>query len=72
MKLKKSTQRYRDYYDSKANGKSFKVGDEVRLFQAHFRKGISRKFSRSWECPYTVVKGLSDAVYRIQKNRWEG
>ena len=25
MKLKKSTQRYRDYYDSKANGKSFKV-----------------------------------------------
>ena len=32
MKLKRCTQRYRDYYDSKANGKSFKVGDEVRLF----------------------------------------
>ena len=39
-KLKKSTQRYRDYYDSKANGKSFKVGDEVWLFQAHSRKGM--------------------------------
>ena len=62
MKLKRCTQRYRDYYDSKANGKSFK------LFQAHSRKGISRKLSRSWEGPYTVVKGLSGAVYRIQKD----
>ena len=68
MKLKKSTQRYRDYYDSKANGKSFKVGDEVQLFQAHSRKGISRKLSRSWEGPYTVMKALSDAVYRVQKD----
>ena len=68
MKLKKSTQRYRDYYDSKANGKSFKVGDKVWLFQPYSRKGISRKLSRSWEGPYTVVKALSDAVYRIQKD----
>ena len=68
MKLKKSTQRYRDYYDSKANEKSFKVGNEVRLFQSHSRKGISRKLSRSWEVPYTVVKALSVPVYRIQKD----
>ena len=26
------------------------------------------KLSRSWEGPYTVVKALSDAVYRIQKD----
>ena len=38
------------------------------LIQAHSRKGISRKLSRSWEGPYTVVKGLSGAVYRIQKD----
>ena len=29
---------------------------------------MSRKLSRSWEGPYTVVKELSDAVYRIQKD----
>ena len=69
-KLKKSTQRYKDYYDRKANGKSFKVGDKVWLFQPHSRKRISRKLSRSWEGPYTAVSIIRCCLPHTEG--WEG
>ena len=64
----KVAKRYKDYYDSKANGTPYKVGDRVWLYQPGVQKGVSRKLSRPWQGPYTVVKVMSDTVYRIQKD----
>jgi hypothetical protein len=62
----KSTQRYKEYNDTKANGKPFKIGDRVWLHVPYVKKGKSLKLSRPWTRPYVVMKKLSDLVYRIQ------
>jgi hypothetical protein len=62
----KSTQRYKEYYDAKANGKPFEIGDRVWLHVPYVKKGKSLKLSRPWTGPYVVMKKLSDLVYRIQ------
>ena len=60
--------RYKDYYDSRVSGQPYHVGDKVWLYQPTARKGISKKLGRPWEGPYTVVKVISEAIYRIKKN----
>ena len=65
--LGKILQGYKYYYESKAIRAPYKAGDRVWLYQPCVRKGISRKLSRQGSC--TIVKALSDAVYRFQKDR---
>ena len=62
----KSAQRYKEYYDAKAYGKPFEVGDQVCLHIPYGKKGKSLKLDRLRTGPFIVVKKLSDLVYRIQ------
>ena len=57
---------YKDYYDAKAKEATYKVGDKVWLHVPVVKKGKNLKLSRPWQGPYTVVKRLSDVVYRIE------
>ena len=47
---------------------TYKVGDKVWLHQPNVKRGLSKKRSRRWQGPSTIVKRLSDVVYRIQKD----
>ena len=67
-KTGESSKRYKDYYDSTSNDTVYKVGDKVWLHQPFVKKGLSRKLARPWCGPYTIVKKLSDVVFRIQKD----
>ena len=62
----KACNRYKDYYDAKAKEATYKVGDKVWLHVPVVKKGKNLKLSRPWQGPYTVVKRLSDVVYRIE------
>ena len=65
--MKRVTKRYKDYYDSKADGgKIHKVGDRVWLHVPYVKQKRSLKLSRPWHGPFVVVKCLSDVVTRIQ------
>ena len=66
-KTRQATRRYKDYYDSKSSGTPYKVGDKVWLFNPSMRSNLSKKLGRPWQGPYTVVKALSDTVFRIQR-----
>ena len=66
-KTKQAARRYKDYYDSKTSGAPYKVGEKVWLFNPSIRSNLSKKLSRPWRGPYTVIKALSDSVYRIQR-----
>lgn len=56
----------KDYYDRKAYGEEFSVGDRVWYFDPRVKKGRSTKLNRPWKGPYIVKKKISDLVYRIQ------
>ena len=62
----KACNRYKDYYDAKAKEATYKVGDKVWLHVPVVKKGKNLKLSRPWQGPNTVVKRLSDVVYRIE------
>jgi len=58
--------RQKELYDQKAHGKPHNKGDRVWLYNAATPKGKTKKFHKPWSGPYTIVKRLSDATYRIQ------
>jgi hypothetical protein len=58
--------RQKHYYDQKVSGREYKVGDIVMLYTPAVKKARSRKLSRSWTGPYTIVKVISDVVFRLQ------
>ena len=60
------TQRQKELYDRKAHGDMFEAGDLVWLHNPAVPRGRSRKLHCPWTGPFTVVKRLSDVVYRIQ------
>ena len=63
----KATRRYKDYYDARAEGDPYEVGDRVWRMVHFIKKGRSKKLSASWEGPYVIVKKITDAVYRMKK-----
>ncbi len=65
---KKASERYKDYYDAKAEDKTYNVGDKVWLHVPFVKKGKNVKLSQPWQGPYTIVKKNSDVVYRIEKD----
>ncbi|CAB4039849.1 Retrovirus-related Pol poly from transposon 412 [Paramuricea clavata] len=68
VNTKKSSERYKDYYDAKAKDTTYNVGEKVWLYVPFVKKGKNLKLSRPWRGPYTIVKKISDVVYRIEKN----
>ena len=53
-------------YDTRTQGKPFRIGDMVWLHNPAVPHGRSRKLHRPWTGPYRVVARLSDAVYHLQ------
>ena len=53
-------------YDQKVHGQPFNTGDWVRLYLPVVGRGGSHKLNCSWKGPYTVMKKISDATYRVQ------
>jgi len=53
-------------YDEKIHGKPYKAGDWVWLHSPVVPSGSSRKLHCPWKGPYSIVKRISDATYRIQ------
>jgi len=56
-------ERQRQYYDAKANGESYTVGDLVWLLNPKVPK--SKKLFHPWTGPFKVIKKLSEFTYQI-------
>ncbi len=65
-RVQAAQQRQKDYYDRRATGGRFKVGDRVWLYSPAVPRGRTPKFHCPWKGPYVVVKVISDVTYRIQ------
>ena len=63
----RGVQKYeKQFYDRKATGGRYCIGDLVWLYTPAVPRGRAAKFHRPWRGPYRVVKVLSDITYRIQ------
>lgn len=56
----------KELYDQKVHGKPFSAGEWVWLYSPVVTRGSSRKLNCPWKGPYTVLKRISDATYRVQ------
>lgn len=64
LKVAHSTQKA--YYDRWARANTYRVGDRVMWLDKKTRRGRCMKLNRPWTGPWTVVKRLSEVVYRIK------
>ena len=64
--IKGEQKRQKRLYDAKLQGKPYTAGDKVWLYRYVRRIGLSPKLQSKWTGPYSVVKRISDAVYRIK------
>jgi hypothetical protein len=64
--LRLSSERMKNQYDIDSLKVCFEVGDNVWLYTPQKRKGLSPKFQRYWNGPFTVVKRINDLVYKLQ------
>ncbi|GBN03697.1 hypothetical protein AVEN_258828-1 [Araneus ventricosus] len=55
-------------YDSGEVDQHFNVGDQVWMYNPKRRRGLSPKLQQKWEGPYTIVKRLNDAIYRVRRS----
>ncbi|GBM43666.1 hypothetical protein AVEN_29934-1 [Araneus ventricosus] len=67
-RVKLSSVRKKTHYDSGATEHHFKKGDLVSVCNPKQRRGLSTKPRQKCEGPYSVVKKLNDAVYRVQRS----
>ena len=65
-RLQTAAQRQKTNYDQCIHGEPFKVGDLVYLHNPVVPKGKCRKLHCPWTGPFSVIKRISDNVYRIQ------
>ena len=62
---RKSHQRNKRYYESKAKPRKFTVNGLVDLYNPAIKPELTRKFSKLWQGPYKVTKKLSELNYEI-------
>ena len=65
--LEVSHQRQKEIYDRRVHGEPYKEGDLVWLFNPAVPLGQSKKLHHPWTGPFTVLKRLSEADYRIKE-----
>ena len=53
-------------HDDKESSRIFSIGDLVWLHVPAIKQGRTKKFSRLWKGPYTVIDKTSDVNYKIQ------
>ncbi|RNA38462.1 Retrovirus-related Pol poly from transposon [Brachionus plicatilis] len=57
--------KFKFYADRNVRPADYTVGDRVWLLNDAKKKGVSKKLSRRWTGPYTVIEKMSDINYRI-------
>lgn len=58
-------------YDKSINPKNFNVGDKVQLLDENVRQGRSKKLSKQWTGPYTILEKINDVNLKIKMGRTE-
>lgn len=53
------------WYQQRARGAQYAVGDKVWLHNPQRKHGLSPKLQSPWEGPYTVLQALSGVTYKI-------
>ena len=66
LHLRESAARQKKYYNFKAHGRTFHVGDSVWFANKLRRKGISPKLQPKWRGPCLIVKKFNDCLVHIQ------
>ncbi|GBN26636.1 hypothetical protein AVEN_33386-1 [Araneus ventricosus] len=67
-RIKLASPRMKTRYDYGATDHHFNVGDQVWMYNPKRRWSLSSKLQQNWEGPYTTVKKLNDAIYRVQRS----
>ena len=65
-RMNREQHRQKAVYDRSSDDRKYSVGEKVWLHCPAVPRGCSPKFHRPWRGPYTVIKVLDRAVYRIQ------
>jgi len=67
--LKTAAGRQKERYDRNAHGEPYKIGDKVWLHSTVVPRGRAKKLHCPWSGPFTIIKCITDAVYRVQDTR---
>ena len=59
-------ERQKSYYDRSKYGPSYKVGEEVLVFNPTVKKGESRKFTSFYRGPYIIVEVINDLNFKVE------
>jgi len=54
--------------DSESVLREFKVGDQVLLYDSTTKVGLSRKLTKRWRGPYTILERNSEVTYTVVKD----
>ena len=66
LNLHESAARQRKYYNARAHGASFNVGDSVWYANKLRKKGVSPKLQPKWRGPCLVTRKFNDCLVHIQ------
>ena len=62
-------ERRKTYFDYSRCGPSYKVGEEVLVFNPRVKKGETRKFTSFNRGPYTIVKFINDSDCKVEDKK---
>ena len=57
------------YYNRSRYGPSYKVGEEVLVFNATVKKEETRKFTSFYRGPYSIVEIKNDLYFQVEDKR---
>ena len=59
----------KSYYDCSKYGPSYKVGEEVLVFNPTVKKGETRKFTSFYRGPYIIVEIINDLNFKVEDKK---
>ena len=62
-------EREKSYYDRSKYGPSYKVGEEVLVFNPTVKKGETRKFTSLYRGPYIIVEFINDLNLKVEDEK---
>ena len=62
-------ERQKSYYDRSKYGPSYKVGDEVLVFNPTAKKGETRNFTSFYRGPYIIVEIINDLSFKVEEKK---
>ena len=64
-------ERQKSYYDRSKCGPSYKVGEEVLVFNPTVKKGETRKLTSFYRGPYIIIKIINDLNFKVEDKKDE-